>query len=331
MRATTIKIIWGVILISLGGMSLANQLGYINFDSISEQWAMIFFATLSAAFFLSYFLSGIRKWGWLFPALIFAALALTIHTMLKDPDDSIIAIPILLSIAIPFYAGYFVNRKHWGLLIPAWAFTFLPMIPTLSDRINPDLLGSLVLYSIAIPFLIGYLVDQRRKWALIIATFFGFIGLFPLLNTFIHGDTQGPVVMLLFTLAFILIYSASKKNWWALIPAGFFASIGLVALLNILLPDYGYLMIGNYQIGVYRGVLFLGWAITFGILWLLSASQPTDWAKYPTIGLLVTSMLAVLMGKGFEDFLPAVILLVSGVILIIAQLSKRRINRQPTS
>lgn len=331
MKTKIIKIIWGVLLIFLGGVSLANQLGFINFDPFIEQWAVIFFVIISATFFLSYFLSGVRNWGWLFPALIFAVLALTIHTILKDPEDSIIAFPILISIAIPFYVGYFVNRKQWGLLIPAWALTVLSLVPSLSERINPDLLGSLFLYSIAIPFLVGYLVDQRRKWALIIAIFFGFIGIFPLLNTFIHGDTQGPVVMLLFTLAFILMYSASKKNWWALILAGFFASIGLVALLNNLLPDYGYMMIGNYQIGVYRGVLFLGWSVTFGILWLISASRPTDWAKYPTIGLLVTSMLAVLMGKGFEDFLPAVILLVGGVILIIAQLSKRRINRQPTS
>jgi hypothetical protein len=331
MKTIIIKFIWGVILVSLGGLSLANQLGYINFDPFAEQRAALFFAMLSAAFFLSYFLSGVRNWGWLFPALIFAALALTINTIIKDPDSSIIAIPFLLSIAIPFYVSYFVNRKHWGLLILAWALTVLPIIPSLNERINPDLLGSMVLYSIAIPFLVGYLIDQRRKWALIIATIFGFIGIFPLLNIFIHGDIQGPVVMFLFTLPFFITFSASKKHWWALIPAGVFASIGLVALLNSLLPDYGYMMIGDYQIGVYGGVLFLGLAITFGTLWLLRASQPTDWAKYPAIGLLATSMLAVLTGKSFENFLPAIVLLVIGILIVLAQFFKWRVTHQPTA
>jgi hypothetical protein len=207
----------------------------------------------------------------------------------------------------------------------------LPIIPSLSERINPDLLASMFLYSIAIPFLVGYLVDQRRKWALIIATILGFIGIFPVLNTFIHGEIQGPVVMFLFTLPFFATYSASKKNWWALIPAGVFATIGLVALLNNLLPGYDYIMIGDYQIGVYRGTLFLGWAVTFGILWFLRASQPTDWAKYPAVGLLAASMLAFFMGESFDDFLPAVALLVIGVVMISAVFLKRGVIHQPTS
>jgi hypothetical protein len=331
MKIKIIKIIWGVLLISLGGIALANQLGFITFDLFAEQRAAIFFAMLSAVFFLSYILSGVRNWGWLFPALIFAALALTINPILEKRESPDIAFPFMLSIAIPFYVSFFLNRKQWGLLIPAWALTVLPIIPSLSERINPDLLGSLILYSIAIPFLVGYLVDQRRKWALIIAIIFGFIGIFPLLNTFIHGDIQGPVVMLLFTMAFFAIYSASKKNWWALIPSGIFSSIGLVALLNNLLPGYGYIMIGDHQIGVYRGMLFLGWAVTFGILWRLRASQPIGWAKYPAIGLLVTAVLAIVMGKDFEDFLPAVVLLVIGVVLVFAQFFKGRVTRQPTS
>jgi hypothetical protein len=331
MKAKIIKIFWGIILISLGTLLLAAALGYVNLDQLTAQDCALIFALFSAAFFLSYFLSGIRYWGWLFPALIFTSLSLTISPLMSSDSSPVIALPILFSIAIPFYVGYFLNRTQWGLLIPAWALTVIPIIPPLSERINPDLLGSMVLYSIAIPFLVGYLVDQRRKWSLIIATIFGFVGIFPLLNTFIHGDIQGPVVIFLFTLPFFAIYSASNKNWWALIPSGIFASIGLVALLNILLPGYGYFMIGDYQIVIYNGVLFFGLAVTFGILWLLRTSQPTAWAKYPAIGLLVTSMVAVLMGKNFENFLPAVVLLVVGVVLVFGQFVKSRITHQPSS
>lgn len=331
MKAKVIKIFWGVLLTFLGLLFLAAALGYVSFDRLTPRDAAIFAAFLSAAFFVSYLINGIKYWGWLFPALIFGTLALTISALMKGDSSSVMAIPFLFSIAIPFYVGYILNRTQWGLLIPAWTLTVIPIIPPLSDRINPDLLGSMVLFSIAVPFLVGYLVDQRRKWALIIATILGFIGIFPLLNTFIHGDIQGPVVMFLFALPFIAIYSVSKKNWWALIPSGIFASIGLVALLNTLLPEYGYFMIGDYQLVIYNGVLFFGIAITFGILWLLRTSQPTAWAKYPAIGLLVTSMAAVLMGKNFENFLPAVVLLTVGVVLLSTGFLKRGRTHQPSS
>ena len=91
------------------------------------------------------------------------------------------------------------------------------------------------------------------------------------------------------------------------------------------------MMIGDYQIVTYNGVLFFGLAITFGILWLLRTSQPTAWAKYPAMGLLVTSIGAVLMGKNFENFLPVVVLLVIGVVWVFAQLFKRSVTHRPSS
>ena len=331
MKANIIKIFWGVILIALGGVSLGDKLGYVNLDLITGQgWAIIFAAT-SAAFFLSYILSGVKQWGWLFPTLIFAALALIISMILENPDDSIIAVPILLSIGIPFYVGFLLNRKHWGLLIPAWILTVVAVIPVLSERIESNLVGALFLFATALPFLVVYLVNRQRQWALIVGAILGFIGILPLLDTFIQGDLSGPVVMALFALAFFIIFFVSKKQWWALIPSGVFASIGVVALLDILLPNHDYFQIGKYQFGVYTGVRLLGFAITFGILWLLRASRPTVWAKYPAIGLLIASILAFLMGKTFNDLIPGVALLVIGIVMILAAVLKRRTTPPPTS
>jgi hypothetical protein len=331
MKSNIINIFWGVVLIALGGLFLADRLGYVNLELITSQGWGIIFAVTCAAFFLSYFLSGIRNWGWLFPALIFATLALTIGMILGNPDSSIIAVPFLLSIGIPFYIGYFLNRKHWGLLIPAWILTVVAVIPILSESINSDLVGALFLFATALPFLVVYLVNRQRKWALITGIVLGFIAIFPLLGSFLQGDIQGPVVMFLFALLFLIIYIVSKKKWWVLIPSGFFASIGLVALLDTLLPNHDYFLIGDLQFGVYTGVLFLGFAITFGILWLLRASQPTNWAKYPAIGLLIASILAFLMGKTFNDLIPGVVLLVIGIVMILMAILKRRGTHQTAS
>jgi hypothetical protein len=331
MKANIVKIFWGIVLIFLGGLSLADKLGYVNLELITSQGWSIIFAITSAAFFLSYFLSGVRNWGWLFPTLIFAALALIINLIMEEGDSPIIAVPILISVGIPFYVGFLLNHKHWGLLIPAWILTVVAVIPVLSERIQSNLIGALFLFATAFPFLVVYLANRKHKWALIIGVVLGFIGILPLLDVFIQGDIEGPVVMFLFTLFFLIIFIVSKKQWWALIPSGVFASIGLVALLDILFPNHDYFQIGKYQFGVYTGVLFLGFAITFGILWLLRASQPTNWAKYPAIGLLIASILALLMGKTFNDLIPAIALLVIGVVMILTAILKRRDTHQPTS
>jgi hypothetical protein len=331
MKANIIKITWGVILILLGGLAIAEQLGYLNVEQYTQQVCTGVFTIISAAFFLTYFLKGIRSWGWLFPALIFAALALTIGTILEQPDNPNIAFPFLLSLAIPNFAGYILNRKQWGFLIPAWVMTVIATIILLEERVDSDWLGAFFLYSIASLFLVGFLSDRRRKWALIAAVVLGFIGTFPLVELLIPGDIKGPVVMLLFTLFFLVIYFTSKKNWWALIPSGVFATIGLVALLDYLFPNAAYIDIAGLEFGAYTSVLFLGLAATFGILWHIRSLHPTDWAKYPALGLLATSIGAFLLGKSFNETLPAVVLLVSGVVMLLTVFIKRRVTRQPTS
>ncbi len=331
MKANFVKSLWGIILIALGGLFLVETLGYIELDLAGRQvWAIIF-AGLSLAFFLSHFLVGVRQWGWLFPALIFAALALVIGVLVDRHEGSLIALPILLSVALPFYIGYLVDRKQWGLLIPAWVLTVVSSIVFLEETASSNLVGAVVLYAIALPFIVVYLANRQHKWALIVGFVLAFIGLFPLLEPVLSDEYEGPVIMSMFTLFFLALFFAVKKAWWALIPAGTFATIGLVALLDTLHPDNTYFMIGGLEFGGYTGVLLLGLAATFGILWLLRGSQPTAWARYPAIGLLVFSILSFLMWKTACDLLLALALVAIGVGLITGSLLKRRLPKDLTS
>ncbi len=327
MKSTIIKIAWGIILIALGGISLASRVGYFDVESISTQMWSDIFAGFSVAFFVSYFIDGIRQWGWLFPALIFAALAITIRTITGNSDSPIIATAILLSVGLPFYVGYMVDRRHWGLLIPAWILTVISIIPVVEERMDSNIVGTLLLVGIAAPFLAVYLFNRSRKWALITATSLAVIGAMPLVQYLPNGDLEGPIVMLLFVLPFLVTFFLSVKNWWALIPAGFFASVGLVALLNSIFPDATSIHFGPIVLGIYTGVLFLGIAITFGILWLLRASRPTAWAIYPAIGCVIFAILASLFSQKYEDFLPALALLIIGGAMIFGSLIKQRGNK----
>ncbi len=331
MKTNIIKLMWGIVLIALGGFFLADTLGYLDLEVLAHHDWTIVFAASSAVFFLSYVLAGVRKWGWLFPALIFAALALVIGALVDNQDGTLIAMPILLSVGIPFYVGYLVERKHWGLLIPAWIMTVISVIPVLSESANSDLVGATFLFAIALPFLVVYLADRQHKWALITCLVLAFIGLFPLLEQILPDSITGPVVMFVFALFFAAIYFATNKSWWALLPAGIFSSIGLVALLDTLLPNNAYFMIGGLEFGGYTSVLLLGFAATFGILWLLRGSQPTAWAKYPAIGLLIASILAFLMWKTFNHLVPAITLLIVGAAMILGSVIKQRGSRQLTS
>ncbi len=80
--------------------------------------------------------------------------------------------------------------------------------------------------------------------------------------------------------------------------------------------------------GILTGVLLLGFGLTFGLLWLRRATQTTDWAKYPAIGLLAASLLSFILGKNFQDYW-AVILLVVGILLVATSLLPKN-PKEPT-
>ena len=177
MKSKVVSMFWGVVLILVAGLLFAEKLGYVNLDLFSDQGWLLAFGIVSAAFFLSYFLDGVKKWGWLFPALIFAALAVTGWLAINHFEGSYLGTPILLGIAIPFYVGFLVNRRNRGLLIPAWILTILSLITLLADWTEGSWIGSLFLFATSLPFLVIFLINRSRSWALIPAWVLFVLGL----------------------------------------------------------------------------------------------------------------------------------------------------------
>lgn len=226
---------------------------------------------------------------------------------------SISATPLLASIAIPFIAAFLLERKrNQCALIPAWVMLVVSMITLLADRVSGNLMGTFVLWSIAFPFLAVFLYNRSNRWALIPAGILGIIGTLPLLSSLLSGDAVGVAVMLLFGVAFLVVYLYSRNNWWALIPSGVFFSIALVVLLSSLKIG----VTGDHN-GTLTAVLLAGFGLTFGVIWLLRGSQPTEWAKYPSLGLFAAAVLAAITGRIFQIFWP-IILIVIGLAIIIS-------------
>jgi hypothetical protein len=277
MKEKIIYVFWSVVFL-LTGVGLLT--GYIDFQELSDKTVFIIEIVASAAFVVTYFLAGTKKWGWLLPAFVLAGMAVDLstelyHTFLTQSNG----VPIMIGVALWFLIGFMIDRRRWWLLILAYGL----VIAAVETEINTILLPS-ILRGQSVPLLLAY--------------------------------SSGAGMMIMLALPFFVVYVVSKKSWWALIPAGAFTSIAAIILLPFLVPDEN-----NSQFGLYSGVLFLGLAITFGILWLRRKTQPTDWAKYPAAGLFVLSILAFILGDAWNalsDQTKAIGFAVASAVLFIA-------------
>src|SRR5512139_664521 len=118
MKEKIIYIFWGVVFLLAGVGLLA---GYIDNKEIPDQTWFIVEIIASAAFVVTYFVAGTKKWGWLLPAFVLAGMAVDLsselyHTFLQQPNG----VPIMIGIALWFLTGFLIDRKRWGLLVPAY-------------------------------------------------------------------------------------------------------------------------------------------------------------------------------------------------------------------
>jgi hypothetical protein len=309
------NLLWGLALIAAGGVLFAQNFGILPFHS-PVVWIIVF-SGLSLVFLASYFLSGLNQWGLLFPSLIFGALAVTIGLSEAGVRDSIVGAPILASVAVPFIVAYGIApRKNWWALIPAWVMTVLTVVVILADRVQGEWIGTLVLLSIAVPFLVVYLTDRTRWWALIPGLILFVVGLIPILTLRFEGESMGSLVMFLFAVPFILVYFLVRSAWWALIPAGVMATIGVVVLVaqNV-----------SQNAGMVSAILFFGWALTFLILWLRRAVQPTEWAKYPAAVLAVLGAVTLVLGVLSLPYVWPIAIILIGAALLVTSLIRKTV------
>ena len=311
------NLLWGLLLILVGGVVLAQQQGWMGFFSV-QMW-MVVFAMVSVIFLLRYFISGLRHWGWLFPAGIFAAVATTLYLSENGLQDTWLAAPIFVAIIIPFLVAFFMDiRKNWWALIPAFITLVLCLVVLFGSAIPGELVATLIMFSVAIPFTGVYLSDRQKVWALIPAFTTAMIGVITLLSLFAMRWV-GAMVTIAVAIPFFYVYSSNRQNWWAVIPAGIMASIGINVLLSD--PTLGKLAQGSLP----AALLFLGWSATFGWLWREREKYPTQWARIPA---LVSGIIGIilLITSFFNNTSLAVDMIVAGLLLIFFGLRPRKEN-----
>lgn len=304
MKSKVTSWFWGLVLIAAGAIFLAQNLGYIK--DFSEPFWMITLGTLSVLFFATYFINGVKEWGWLFPACILAGTTATIALGYFGFDNPLVAAPVVGSIAIPFLVVYALDRKNWWALIPAYVMGFVIMILAVSTIVPGEWMAALICFAIALPFVVVYLWNRSNWWALIPAAVLVFSGLIPVLTTLTSGNFVAAGIMFLIALPFLVVYVISTKNWWALIPAGVMAGVGV----GLLASSNGALL---------NGLMFAVWAVTFGILWLRRNVHNTgDWPKYPAIALGVVALVSLLFSTQIQVAGPVILVLVGATLIYFA-------------
>ena len=156
-------------------------------------------------------------------------------------------------------------------------------------------------------------------------------------NAYILGGAVGGVLLFKFgaegvlffyivAVVFSVIAATWAKAWWAMIPAGFAASYAVVVAADNLIPHQSFpAPPGSLSLGVFTWVAFAGFAATFGAMWLWRRSRPTDWAKYPAVGLLALSIATLILGARFQEVWLQTTLLVTGATIGLALVTRKRL------
>ena len=254
----------GLILIAVGGLFMARNLGY-DID-VTPTFGIVVFGLLSTLSFLRYFAGDLKRWGRLIPACLFAAAAVMIGLSQADLPDSIIAMPLFIGFAIPFAVAVIVDcQKNYWAVIPAAIFSLVALALLLDKRADAELLGGLVALAISAPF--------------------------------------------------FFVYFTQERHWWAIIPAGILTSIGLTAIACAVSPAFDHSNVKNT-------IFLLGFAATFGVVYLRRSIYQAEWAKYPAIVFGLAALLSLVDNTGIDG--GPLVLIALGVLLLLSTVRPRR-------
>lgn len=301
---------WGWLFPAMGAGAIAAIIGLAEAGQDGAYLGTIMLWAMALPFGAAYLAGRQENWWALIPGGVLAVIGAVVLLADNIRGEWIGAL-IMFGIALPFAVIYLRNRQHWWALIPAYTLGVLGVIIVLSTAAPGEWIGALVMFAIALPFAVVYLRNREHWWALIPAFVMGVLGIVILVSSFASGEFIGAFFMFAIAAPFLIVFLRNRdEHWWALIPAGIMGSIGLVVLLAGILPQAWDLERGL------GGLLFLGWAATFGLLWLGRKALPTAWAKYPAAGFGITALIIFALPVRLENIWAAALIVIGAWMLL---------------
>ncbi len=233
MKPNFSSLFWGLTLIIAGGLALANEMGYLN-GLTTFTWGFVF-AAASALFFVAYFINGIRAWGWLFPACIFAGLSATVAISTFPAVQNWIPTLVLGSVAVPFFAAYALDRSRKWALIPAFILGAISIIPPLDALRLGDLMGAFIVGMIGLPFIAAYFMSRKAWWGILPGGIMVSIALLIGLDNALRGDLAVAIMFLGWMFTFGIVWKRQSRDWakYPAIVMGILACIMLMISLGL--------------------------------------------------------------------------------------------------
>jgi hypothetical protein len=106
-------------------------------------------------------------------------------------------------------------------------------------------------------------------------------------------------------LGFLGVYLLRRAFWWAIIPAGVLLSLAVVAGISPRMSDT-----------IVGPVLFIGLALTFGLVAIAPPDAPRRWAFIPAAVLLLIAVLALVNAPVVLNILGPALLILFGLALL---------------
>lgn len=208
------------------------------------------------------------------------------------------------------------NRSYIlvGILLVVIGFLFLLQNFGVFGGLE-NLIWTILFGAGGVAFLGVFFSNQEHWWAIIPG--FTLLGLAFLIG---FGEYMGAWGGALFLgaigLSFWVIYLLRRDFWWAIIPGGALMTLALVAGLSGVVQDDDGMAIG--------GILFLGFALTFLLVYLAPTPQNRmRWALIPAGILGVMGVLFLLSLGGFINYALAVGLILVGGFLVVRTLMRK--------
>lgn len=208
------------------------------------------------------------------------------------------------------------NRSYIlvGILLVVIGFLFLLQNFGVFGGLE-NLIWTILFGAGGVAFLGVFLSNQEHWWAIIPG--FTLLGLAFLIG---FGEYMGAWGGALFLgaigLSFWVIYLLRRDFWWAIIPGGALMTLALVAGLSGVVQDDDGMAIG--------GILFLGFALTFLLVYLAPTPQGRmRWSLIPAGILGVMGVLFLLSLGGFINYALAVGLILVGGFLVVRTLMRK--------
>ncbi len=211
------------------------------------------------------------------------------------------------------------SRVLWGALLILGGILFL--LQNLNVLNVGNIFWAILFGPIGVYILSFYFMNRANWWALIPGIILLDLGLITGLNLALpgfNGMWSGAIFLAGISLAFWVVYLANRAFWWAIIPGGVLLTLAIVAGIADNVP--------GMQTG---GIFFLGLGATFALVGALPAGEGVEgralrWAFIPAVVLLVMGVILSAFTASLINYIWPLALILGGIYLVYLTMRSRR-------